>query len=88
MATYQKRKIVCDLVIMEGATSKKGTKYNQCYVEFPWEYGVIKMAPLRFCDDQELATYKAIFNKYDIYKEMKAIGEEGLKKTFDSEDSK
>lgn len=88
MATYKKRKVICDLVIMEGATSKKGTLYNQCYIELPWEYGRIKMAPLRFCDEQELSTYKAIFGRYDIMKNMKDIGETGLKAVTEDSDNK
>lgn len=88
MANYSKRKVLVDLVVMEDATSKKGTKYNQCYIELPWEYGKLKMFPMRFCDDQELAMYKGIFGNYHIMNEIKAIGQQGLEAVEKTSDQK
>lgn len=89
MAFYSKRKVLVDLVVMEDATSKKtGNKYNQCYIELPWQYGKLKMFPMRFCDDQELAMYKGIFDNYNIMQEIKSIGQQGLEGIEKTSDQK
>lgn len=82
MAQVKRRKIVCDMVMVEGALSKKGNPYNSMYVEVPIAGTNLRLYPQQFTDDFRFSIFKKEFDSYSIGKVLNSFDQESLKTVF------